>query len=157
MLTCTQGDRPMKIETFTEASEQVFDTLMHFENSLFDDPYTREAFERDVPRKAGFALFVATVEGQIAGYKAGYEVNAHLYYSWLGGVLPEYRGQGLAKALMKAQHDWLKEQGYKTVRTYTENKYRSMLILNIKQGFDVIGVYKSDHDEKQTIMLEKLL
>lgn len=40
---------------------------------------------------------------------------------------------------------------------YTENQYRSMLLLNIKEGFDVIGVNKTDHDEKQTVMLEKHL
>lgn len=147
----------MDIQAYTEASGEVFDILVDFENKLFDDPYPREKFERDVPRKAGFALFVARIDGSIVGYKAGYEVTGRLYYSWLGGVLPEARGNGVAKALMKAQHDWLKEQGYGTVRTYTENKFRSMLVLNIKQGFDVIGVYKSDHDEKQTIMLEKIL
>lgn len=52
------------------------------------------------------------------------------FYSWLGGVYPEYRGQGVASELMCRQHEWCKEQGYEVVRTQTKNKWRSMLILN---------------------------
>lgn len=90
-------------------------------------------------------------------FDISFEISSRIFYSWIGGVLPEYRGKGIAKALIKKQHALIPALGHKCVRTFTENKYREMLILNIKSGFDVIGVYKSDHDEKQTIMLEKML
>ncbi len=58
--------------------------------------------------------------------------------------------------LIDKQHQYLKSKGYKIVRTKTMNKWRSMLILNIKHGFDVIS---TDTDEKgvHKIILEKKL
>lgn len=47
--------------------------------------------------------------------------------------------------------------GYSYVRTHTKNKYREMLVLNIKSGFDVTGVYKNLGDEQHGIILEKSL
>jgi addiction module HigA family antidote len=98
-----------------------------------------------------------TEAGMWVGYKIGYEMTSRLYYSWIGGVLSSMRGRGIARKLMEIQHDEIKKRGYSCIRTHTRNKYREMLVLNIKSGFDIIGVYKSDHDEKQTIMLEKVL
>jgi ribosomal protein S18 acetylase RimI-like enzyme len=74
-----------------------------------------------------------------------------------GGVQPAYRRQGIAQQMMDLQHSKVKSMGFRCIRTYTENKHKEMLILNIKFGFEVIGVFKSDHDDKQKIMLEKSL
>ncbi len=55
---------------------------------------------------------------------------------------------------MEMQHQWIKENGYSYVQTKTMNKWRSMLILNIKNGFDVIDTY-IDKKGLQKIVLEK--
>ncbi|MDQ0225912.1 hypothetical protein J2S02_002256 [Metabacillus niabensis] len=57
---------------------------------------------------------------------------------------------------MEMQHQWIKENGYSYVQTKTMNKWRSMLILNIKNGFDVIDTY-IDKKGLQKIVLEKRL
>ena len=58
--------------------------------------------------------------------------------------------------LMKNQHQFLKEEGYRTVQTKTMNKWRSMLIFNIKNGFDVVNT-QIDSQGIHKILLEKEL
>lgn len=99
-------------------------------------------------------LMAQTPEGTPVGFKIGYRQDPHTYYSWLGGVLPEYRRQGIAEKLMARQHAWAKEQGYRRIQTKTMNRWRSMLVLNIKSGFDVIGTYVGA-DGVVRIILEK--
>ncbi len=104
------------------------------------------------------ALYVdlALEHQRVVGFKMGYSLNNEQFYSWLGGVAAGYRKQGIASALMERQHRYLKEQGYAFVRTHTKNKWRSMLLLNIRSGFDVIGTY-TDKEGEPKIILEKQL
>jgi len=92
----------------------------------------------------------------VVGYKIGYELDSNTFYSWLGGVDQYYRKQGIASMLMKNQHQFLKEEGYRTVQTKTMNKWRSMLIFNIKNGFDVVNT-QIDSQGIHKILLEKEL
>ena len=102
-------------------------------------------------------LVIAAVDGKkVIGYKIGYEVNSHTFYSWLGGVDPDYRKNGIASMLMEKQHQYLRANGYSVVQTKTMNKWRSMLVLNIKNGFDVIDTY-TDEKGLHKIRLEKTL
>jgi predicted GNAT superfamily acetyltransferase len=102
-------------------------------------------------------LVIIAMDGQkVIGYKIGYEIESNKFYSWLGGVDPNYRKYGVATMLMKVQHQYLKEKGYSIVQTKTMNKWRSMLLLNIKNGFDVIDTY-IDEKGLHKIVLEKNL
>lgn len=92
---------------------------------------------------------------RLIGCKLGYERGPDQFYSWLGGVDAAYRGRGIAGELMQQQHDWCRRVGYRSVRTQTYNQWRSMLILNLRHGFAVIGTVQGKHG--LTIMLEKLL
>jgi ribosomal protein S18 acetylase RimI-like enzyme len=93
---------------------------------------------------------------KVIGYKIGYALDNDKFYSWLGGVDANYRNYGVASKLMEKQHQYLKRNGYKVVQTKTMNKWRSMLILNIKNGFDVIGTYNDDKGEIKIILEKKL-
>lgn len=98
----------------------------------------------------------AMAEERVIGYKMGYRLDNDTFYSWLGGVDPEYRENGIGSMLMEKQHGYLTEMGFKMVRTKTMNKWRGMLILNIKHGFDVIETY-TDEKGLHKIVLEKRL
>lgn len=102
-----------------------------------------------------FFLLFAWVEGEAVGFKLGYELSPTEFYSWLGGVLPEFREIGIAKDLLNTQHEWCRQQGYKKVQTKTQSRFRDMLVLNIQSGFDVVG-YQSSKDGPK-IILEKSL
>ncbi|WP_020598460.1 GNAT family N-acetyltransferase [Spirosoma panaciterrae] len=103
--------------------------------------------------RTGLQMQLALVDGRVVGCKLGYERKKGHYYSWLGGVHPDFRGHGIASELMRRQHDWCRTQKYHTVRTQTYNQWRSMLSLNIRFGFDIIGVTQGKRG--LAIVLEK--
>lgn len=98
------------------------------------------------------------LDGEVlAGYKIGYASNREQLYSWLGGVDKKYRNLGIASGLMERQHAYAKASGYRAVQTHTKNKWRNMLLLNIKNGFDVIGTYTDGEGEPKIILEKKLI
>ncbi|MGI8747965.1 MAG: GNAT family N-acetyltransferase [Deinococcus sp.] len=78
------------------------------------------------------------------------------FYSWLGGVHPQARGQGAARRLMGEQHGWLREQGCRFVMTETLNRYRDMPLLNIRCGFDTVGTQAGRGGETKLILRKPL-
>jgi GNAT superfamily N-acetyltransferase len=121
-----------------------------FRETLPDDFISR------VDERTESMLQLALVDGAVIGYKLGYRRNPEVFYSWLGGVSPEYRRRGIARELLQRQHAWCRSQGYRRVRTDTTNAFKDMLLLNIRAGFDVIGTYH-DAERGLTIMLERAL
>ncbi|MEO1335908.1 MAG: GNAT family N-acetyltransferase [Myxococcota bacterium] len=83
-------------------------------------------------------LIVAKESDQWLGFKMAYRRGSALY-SWLGGTHPDARRRGIAKLLMQTQHQIAVERGYKAVLTRTRASNRSMIILNLKYGFDIVG------------------
>lgn len=94
---------------------------------------------------------------RIVGYKIGYELGSDTFYSWLGGVNANYRNHGIGSKLMEIQHDYLRQSGYQSVETKTKNKWRSMLILNIKHGFDVVETFLDETGEHKIILRKHLV
>ncbi len=97
--------------------------------------------------------WLAVADGRVVGCKLGYERKPTQFYSWLGCVDAAWRGRGIASALMQQQHDWCRQGGYQTIQTQTYNQWRSMLVLNIRAGFNIIGTAQGKHG--LTILLEK--
>ena len=85
-------------------------------------------------------LAVAAEGGDIVGFKAGYDrFSDGSYYSWLGGVIPAYRGHGVAQSLLDAQEQWAVVRGYTRIFVKTRNKYVGMRILLARNGYQVCG------------------
>ena len=145
------------IKTYEEFDNDVLDIISSLENKIFDEPYSKEKLQREAKFKNNLIILIAFIDGLPCGYKIGFERSSRIFYSWIGGVLPKYRSNGIGRKLLEKQHMIIPLRGYSCISTFTENKYKEMLLLNIKSGFDIVGVYKSDHDEKQTIMLEKMI
>ncbi len=85
------------------------------------------------------SLILAEVENEPIGFKLGYPISSKLYYSWLGGVVPASRRQGLGAAMSQAQHQWAAELGFQFVETRTRAENAAMIIVNLKQGFRICG------------------
>ena len=133
--------------------DDIVSGLVTLHQSVFgtsDDLITKMA------NKPEILIDIAMDDSRVIGYKIGYQLDTHTFYSWLGGVDPNYRKQGIAAELMKQQHQTLKELGFKVVQTKTMNKWRSMLILNIKNGFDVIDTYTNEKGLHKIILEKKL-
>jgi len=106
--------------------------------------------------KDGVLTLVALDGDKVVGYKIGYPEDAVTFYSWMGGVDPDYRGQGIARELMRNQHQICREKGYLEVLTKTQNRWRAMLMLNLSFGFDIIGCQLDRRGEIKIIMSKQL-
>ena len=58
---------------------------------------------------------------------------------------------------MEKQHKYLIEKGYTIVQTKTMNKWRSMVVLNSKCGFDVIDTYTDEKGLHKNILEKNLM
>jgi hypothetical protein len=58
--------------------------------------------------------------------------------------------------MMLLQHQELKALGFVKVQTKTQNRFRDMIILNLKSGFEIVDTFVEDGKGFQ-ILLEKRL
>lgn len=145
---------PYKVHTYSSLpDEDVRVKLKSLHHRIFEGEFKLEQKLRD---KRNILIQLITHEDNAIAYKVGYELDSDVFYSWLGGVDPAHRHQGLAQQLMTEQHELLKEKGYTVVQTKTMNRWRGMLLLNIKNGFDVKSTY-TDERGNHKIVLEKCL
>jgi GNAT superfamily N-acetyltransferase len=100
----------------------------------FDHRYAA-TFEDVIDGRQDVLALIAHLEGNPVGYKIGYRDRPGYYHSWTGGVLRDYRGQGVAKRLQHWQHAWLRSRGYRTVGFNSFNKFRAMVTFGLATGF----------------------
>lgn len=124
--------------------------------TVFNSEPNEEARERLLHNRDLLIVLAFDDDDKAIGFKIGYRQDPDTFYSWLGGVLPEYRRQGVATQLMQHQHDWVRQQGYRFVQTKTLNRWREMLALNLLHGFLITGTYVGK-DGRLRIILEKEL
>jgi len=121
------------------------------------DTFDPEYLARRLPLLADPVLHVAYGGGDAPlGFKLGYRRGPSLLYSWLGGVVPETRGEGVAARLMRAQHDWAAAQGYDLVETRTRASNNRMIIVNLKAGFHIAGVESDEAGHLVVIQRRRL-
>lgn len=145
----------LEIKATTEVNTAEIETIAHLMKKAFGE-WDPNWFFSTFNNHKKFHLLTAHLENETVGFKLGYERDQWEFYSWLGGVAPEARGLGVASLLMKAQHEWCTKQGYVRVQTKTQNRFRSMLLLNIKNGFDIIGTHSSDQGGMKIVLEKKL-
>ncbi|NIF47517.1 GNAT family N-acetyltransferase [Enterobacter sp. Ap-1006] len=100
---------------------------------------------------------IACVNGVPAGFKLGYALGETAFYSWLGGVLPEFRRDGVAQALLVEQEKWAMEQGFRTLTVKTRNKFRGMLMMLLKNGYQLIEIEPQGDPDDHRLLLRKSL
>jgi predicted GNAT superfamily acetyltransferase len=103
------------------------------------------------------ALYVlAYNDNKLIGFKIGYPYNDDTFYSWVGGVHPKYRKQGIARQLAKLQEDYVKNNGFVKLRTKSMNPFKPMMILNLKNGYNITNIYTNTKGQTK-IVFEKQL
>ncbi|MCO6491056.1 MAG: GNAT family N-acetyltransferase [Phaeodactylibacter sp.] len=137
---------PCTIETAVQVSRHVPE---------LEAPYGVEEYHKRFENTPH--LILAAWDGEKAvGFKAGYERDGY-FYSWMGGVLPDYRKKGVAQALADAQEAWAKTQGYDSITFKTRNVHKAMLIFALRNGFDIIAVEEREEVAANRIWLRKVL
>ncbi|WP_065188822.1 GNAT family N-acetyltransferase [Shewanella woodyi] len=149
----------VEIVQATIVTPELLQSLMELNQAIpeFDNAYPMTEYQTRLSDKPMLALFIK-VEGEVAGFKLGYELDNGQFYSWLGGILPEFRGLGLAKQLLQTQERWAKEQGYHQIEVKTLNRFTSMLKMLISNQYQITNL-KQDTDklELNIISLQKSL
>lgn len=91
--------------------------------------------------KANSLILVAWAGDMAVGCKIGYDrFQDGSFYSWLGGVLPDYRKLGVAKQLADHQEAWAIAAGYQSIKFKTQNRHRAMLQFALRNGFAIYNV-----------------
>lgn len=135
--------------SFSEALE-VLKGLPEFDPLLSTDHYLERMANKTQ------LIVIATVNGNLAGCKVAY--NRHddgTLYSWLGGVIPEFRKLGLAKRMADFQEKWALKNGFDAIRFKTLNRHKAMLTFAINNGFLIYNVKAKDELENYRIHLIK--
>ncbi len=101
------------------------------------------------------STFVAESASGLAAYKIGYAMTQTNSYSWLGGVHPDHRREGLASELMERQHRWVAKQGYLLIETAVNEENVAMARLNLAHGFTACGT-RAEPDRMQVLYLKSL-
>lgn len=125
-------------------------------DQVFGD-FSRKKLLSTIQNRTQLLLISAKNQGHLIGFKLGYAYNHERFYSWLGAVHPDFRRGGIAQELMQRQHLWCREQSFKVIETRTKNKWQAMLILNIENGFQVVGTYTNSNGETKIILEKKLI
>ncbi len=129
-----------------------------FIHSIFTQNLSVEKILSQIADKNKFLLQLALLDDKPIGFKLGYELNNETFYSWLGGIEAKFRSLGIASVLMQNQYAWCKKNGYKKIQTKSQNQWKEMIILNLKNDFEIIGVEESQNAQKEKkIIFEKLI
>ena len=108
------------------------------------------SFDEEIEGRQDVLALIAHLEGNPVGYKVGYRYKPGRYYSWTGGVLPDYRRSGVARRMQDWQHGWCRSRGYKFIEFNSFNKFREMLLFGLSSGFVPVGV--SWRKEKELVI-----
>jgi ribosomal protein S18 acetylase RimI-like enzyme len=123
----------------------------------FFQPYSEKIYEERLSENQHLIL-VAEVEGKAVGFKVGYQRFGHdVFYSWMGGVLNEYRRKGIATKLANEQETWAKNQGFTKVIFKTRNRLTKMIHFGLNRGFMIVDLIKKGKVEDYRLVLEKKL
>lgn len=129
--------------------------LLKMYNVIFSDA-DLDLFKERIKTKKQLLCLIAYDNNNAVGFKIGYKYNETTFYSWIGGVLNNYRRKGIANNLASLQENWVRTNGFSKLRTKSMNKYKPMLILNIKNGFDIVEVYTNNKKQTKIIFEKKL-
>lgn len=127
-----------------------------FQKQQIFNNFDKKKFLYQLDTKSRVHCTLAEYKNEIIGVKLGYVLTPYKFYSWMGGVSKEFRKGGVASEMMGLQHKWCKKQNFLLIETRTRNQFPQMISLNLKFGFQIVGV-KMDDKGIPKILLEKKL
>ncbi len=122
----------------------------------FDSRRDTSYYQDTIKGKKHLALIAVDANGEVLGFKIGYEKDGG-FYSWLGAVFPAYRRTGVALALAEYQEAWAKSNDFPFIFFKTRNKFKGMLIFALSRGFNIIRLEEKADIAEYRIVLKKTL
>ncbi|WP_026954840.1 GNAT family N-acetyltransferase [Algoriphagus vanfongensis] len=128
---------------------------MHQHIPEFPGKASHDFYEDRLKHRLYLAL-VAEKEGELIGFKVGYQSDTpDRFYSWMGGVRPEFRKLGVADALADFQENWAVEHGFTSIFFKTRNRFPAMISFGLKRGFKILEVIPKGGVEDYRIVMGK--
>lgn len=122
--------------SITDSRFSVLEFVLDLNRILFEEDRLINSFDHEL-----ILTVLATDNGEAVGFKIGYALSPHEFYSAKGGVLPRYRRRGLARRMLHLMMETAARRGFSTFTYDTfPNLYKPMLILGLKEGFNVTNV-----------------
>ncbi|GAB2484611.1 GNAT family N-acetyltransferase [Algoriphagus taiwanensis] len=142
--------------TIREASPSEL-LLVHERIPEFPGKASLDFYTERLKHRLHLAL-VAEKDGELLGFKVGYQSdNPDSFYSWMGGVRPEFRKHGIADALAEYQENWAREKGFKAIFFKTRNRFPAMISFGLKRGFKIMEVIPKGGVEDYRVVMSKQL
>ncbi|WP_223032235.1 GNAT family N-acetyltransferase [Hanstruepera marina] len=129
--------------------------ILNLYQDIFNDADSKFFVER-IQHESNIFSVLAYSNNELVGFKIGYRKNKERFYSWIGGVKKAYRNLGVGKELARLQEIYAKEMGYKVLQNKSMNRFKPMMILNLKNGFNITKVYTNEKGQTK-IVFEKTL
>jgi len=123
----------------------------------FDDSYEISEYSKRLNSTVHLILTAYNDHNPIA-FKIGYHRHSDgSFYSWMGGVLPNYRRKGIANNLADHQEAWAKKKSYNSIKVQTRSKHNAMLTLLINRGFQITNRNEKISNSNTHIWMSKPL
>ncbi|MEN8116403.1 MAG: GNAT family N-acetyltransferase [Bacteroidota bacterium] len=141
----------IELENNTKRAIEVLNRIPEFDGTLIESGINNRLINSPV-------ILVALHNNKAIGCKVGYDrFSDGSFYSWVGGVIPEFRKQGIAQMLNSRMEEIAKEKGYTSIVFKTRNKFIPMLQFALKNGYQVVGFEKKKQVSENRIILKKKL
>lgn len=127
----------IRLGTLAEAVQVVQEIGEFIRKETVETLAQRLAGKRDL-------ILIAEEDGQLLGFKIGYELDSETFYSWFGGVSSLARNRGVAQQLLDAQEQWVAEQGYGKLTVKSRNQFPAMLRLLLRNGYLIENFEKTE-------------
>ena len=146
------------MESFHIHEDNLDDAVMVSANiPEFDDPYKIQEYSKRLNGTAHQILTAYDDHNPIA-FKIGYHRHSDgSFYTWMGGVLPNYRRKGIANNLADHQEAWAKKKSYNSIKVQTRSKHNAMLTLLINRGFQITNRNEKTSNSNTHIWMSKPL
>lgn len=119
--------------TIEEVGVDKLDVIQDLNLTIFEEQRIINTFDRE-----DLMLLLASIDGEAIAFKIGYRENRFIYYSAKGGVLPEYRRNGIARLLLFDMMDRIRTRGYQRFAFDTfPNRHPGMAVMALQEGFRI--------------------
>lgn len=136
-------------------NESDLDHIIELYKTIFEDA-DPVFFKNRISNHTDLLSILVFNKKELIGFKIGYRYNSDTFYSWIGGVKRSFRQKGIATNLAEIQEQKVRQLGYLKLRTKSMNRFKPMMALNLKNGFDIVQVYTNKIGQTK-IIFEKSL
>jgi GNAT superfamily N-acetyltransferase len=124
-------------------------------NQIYRPTHETEFFRRRFLGRYNPLILAASLDEQLVGFYLGFELKPDTFFSWLYGVLPDFRRKAIASQLMDAVHEWVAKHEYPLIRFECQNQHRPMLHMAISRGYDIVGIRWDSDRGANLVIFEK--